>query len=186
MSQHILVLGIGNVLFADEGIGVHLLHYIEQKYRFDGPHRLDFIDGGTLAHALIPLITQYDQLVVIDTVHSTEGQVGNVYFFDFDKVPHHIDFQGSAHEVEMLQTLNMMEMVGDRPPTHILGVIPEVLEAMSFELSASVLAAVPLMERALLDHLASIGMTATRVSCPDIRAVAQRSCAQEACDEVAL
>ncbi|MBY6188388.1 HyaD/HybD family hydrogenase maturation endopeptidase [Marinobacter hydrocarbonoclasticus] len=186
MNQKILVLGIGNVLYADEGIGVHLLQYLQQKYRFDGPHQLDFVDGGTLAHALIPLIAPYDQLLVIDTVHSTEGQIGNVYFFDFDKVPHHIDFQGSAHEVEMLQTLNMMEMVGDRPPTHILGVIPEVLEAMSFELSDRVVNAVALMEQAFVDHLASQGIRATQISDPDIRAVARCACEQETFDEVAV
>ncbi|MBY5921603.1 HyaD/HybD family hydrogenase maturation endopeptidase [Ferrimonas balearica] len=186
MTQKLLVLGIGNVLYADEGIGVHMLNYLQQKYRFEGPHQLDFMDGGTLAHALIPLIAPYDQLLIIDTVHSSEGQIGNVYFFDFDKVPHHIDFQGSAHEVEMLQTLNMMEMVGDRPPTHILGVIPEVLEAMSFELSDRVMAAVPLMEQALLDHLATLGFAAIQVADPDIRVVAQQSCDQESPDEVAV
>ncbi len=186
MTQKFLVLGIGNVLFADEGIGVHLTHYLQQKYRIEGPHRLDFVDGGTLAHALIPMIAQYDQLLVIDTVHSTQGAAGNVYFFDFDKVPHHIDFQGSAHEVEMLQTLNMMEMVGDRPPTHILGVIPEVLEAMSFELSDSVRRAVPLMEQAFCDHLTARGFTLTQKANPDIVALARQSCDQETRYEAAV
>ncbi|MBY5992406.1 HyaD/HybD family hydrogenase maturation endopeptidase [Ferrimonas balearica] len=186
MRQKFLVLGIGNVLFADEGIGVHLTHYLQQKYRIEGPHQLDFVDGGTLAHALIPMIAQYDQLLVIDTVHSTQGAVGNVYFFDFDKVPHHIDFQGSAHEVEMLQTLNMMEMVGDRPPTHILGVIPEVLEAMSFELSGSVRRAVPLMEQAFCDHLRAQGFTLTQQADPDIIELARQACDQEASHEIAV
>ncbi|GAA4875326.1 HyaD/HybD family hydrogenase maturation endopeptidase [Ferrimonas pelagia] len=176
MPENILILGIGNVLYADEGIGVHFAHYFQNKYRIDGPVNVDFADGGTLAHALIPMITQYDQVVVLDTIHSTQGQHGDVYFFDFDLVPHHIDFQGSAHEVEMLHTLTMMDMVGDRPQTFILGVIPEVLESMSFALTDKVQQAVPLMEQALLKHLRSLGLDCIELAQPDINEIAARSC----------
>ncbi len=176
MPQKILILGIGNVLYADEGIGVHFVNYLQQKYRFHGEPQLEYMDGGTLANALIPLLVPYDHLIVVDTVTSHGADVGNVYFFDFDKVPAEIDFQGSAHEVEMLQTLNMMEMLCDRPKTYLLGVIPQVLEAMSFELSPKVQAAVPTMESAILRHLASLGFQAEQVSSPDIVQVANRAC----------
>ncbi|SHH74191.1 HyaD/HybD family hydrogenase maturation endopeptidase [Ferrimonas marina] len=179
MPKKILILGIGNVLYADEGIGVHFAHYFQQKYRIEGPVEVTFVDGGTLAHALIPMMTQYDQVIVVDTIHSTQGQHGDVYFFDFDAAPHHIDFQGSAHEVEMLHTLTMMDMVGDRPQTLILGVIPEVLESMSFELTDKVRAAVPLMERALAQHLSSLGLICQQQADPDIAQLAAVSCAGE-------
>ena len=58
----ILVLGIGNVLFGDEGIGVHIIHYMDEKYEFkSNEHTIDLIDGGTLAQRLIPIITNYDK-----------------------------------------------------------------------------------------------------------------------------
>ena len=41
----ILVLGIGNLLFGDEGIGVHFINYMTQKYRFESENQLDFLDG---------------------------------------------------------------------------------------------------------------------------------------------
>ncbi|WP_394129466.1 HyaD/HybD family hydrogenase maturation endopeptidase [Shewanella maritima] len=156
----ILLLGIGNVLYADEGIGVHFTNYIKEKYTFNHPqHQLEIVDGGTLAQGLIPTICQYDQLIVVDTVNSADANYGDVYFFDFDQAPAEIDWQGSAHEVEMLQTLTMMDMVGDRPKTHVLGVIPTVIEPMTLGLTAAISNAVPTMEKALLGHLTSLGFT---------------------------
>lgn len=43
----ILVLGIGNILFGDEGIGVHLSNFLKLNYRFSGENEVDFVDGGT-------------------------------------------------------------------------------------------------------------------------------------------
>ncbi len=154
----ILVLGIGNLLFGDEGIGVHFINYMGEKYRFKGEHQLDLVDGGTLAQRLIPIIVEYDRLIIIDTINAPGVKAGEVYFFDFDAVPDAVDWQGSAHEVEMLQTLNMMDLVGDRPQTMIMGVVPTVIEATEFSLSKGVADAVPVMERTLVDYLNTLGI----------------------------
>ncbi|GGI87053.1 HyaD/HybD family hydrogenase maturation endopeptidase [Shewanella gelidii] len=168
----ILLLGIGNVLYADEGIGVHFVNYISENYDFDHEvHTLDITDGGTLAQGLIPMLSQYDYMVVCDTVNAHGVAPGEVYFFDFDKAPAEIDWQGSAHEVEMLQTLIMMEMVGDRPKTFILGVTPTVLEPMVLGLTPMVAGAVPLMEKTLLKHFESLDFSVTRKAEVDIHSL---------------
>jgi len=149
----ILLLGIGNLLFGDEGVGVHFINYIGKKYSFEGENELDIIDGGTLAQRLIPIMVEYDEVIIIDTINAPGVKAGEVYFFDFDAVPDVVDWQGSAHEVEMLQTLNMMDLVGDRPKTMIIGVVPTVIEATEFSLSEGVANAIPLMEVTLLDYL---------------------------------
>lgn len=158
----ILLLGIGNLLFGDEGVGVHFINYIGQKYRFEGNHHLDIVDGGTLAQRLIPIIVEYDQIIIIDTINAPGVQAGELYFFDFEAVPSAVDWQGSAHEVEMLQTLNMMDLAGDRPPTMIMGVVPTVIEAIEFSLSEGVSDAVPLMEKTLLNYLKTLGVEAIK------------------------
>ncbi len=154
----ILILGIGNILFADEGIGVHMVNYIQQKYRFDTEHQVDLLDGGTLAQHLIPIIVQYDYLIIIDTVNAPGVEAGEVYFFDFEAVPSGVDWQGSAHEVEMLQTLTMMDLVGDRPTTKIIGIVPTIIEPIEFSLSEGVEKAVPVAEQTLIKHLKSLGI----------------------------
>lgn len=171
----ILILGIGNLLFGDEGIGVHFINYMGKKYRFEGEHQLDLVDGGTLAQRLIPIIVEYDSLVIIDTINASGVKAGEVYFFDFDAVPDVVNWQGSAHEVEMLQTLNMMDLVGDRPQTMIMGVVPTIIEATEFSLSESVADAVPLMEKTLLDYLKSVGVLAVKKAEVDIQTILPNS-----------
>ncbi|MDP3465829.1 MAG: hydrogenase maturation protease [Sulfuricurvum sp.] len=156
--MRILLLGIGNLLFGDEGVGVHFINYIGQKYRFEGNHQLDIVDGGTLAQRLIPIIIEYNQIIIIDTINAPGVKAGELYFFDFEAVPSSVDWQGSAHEVEMLQTLNMMDLAGDRPPTMIMGVVPTVIEAIEFSLSEGVADAIPLMEKTLLTYLKTLGV----------------------------
>ncbi len=156
--MNILVLGIGNILFQDEGIGVHFVHYIDEKYSFESDSAtLVLMDGGTLAQRLIPIIVKYDYLIVVDCIGALDSKAGDVYFFDFENTPDEINWQASAHEVEMLQTLNMIRMSGDLPKTKILGVIPQrVADDTTFELSCVIITAVLSMENTLLRHLKSL------------------------------
>ena len=155
----ILILGIGNILFGDEGIGVHMINYLEEKYNFKGPHQVDLIDGGTLAQRLIPIIVEYDKVFIFDCVDVDEGNIGDVYFFDFLDVPECVTWQGSAHEVEMLQTLEMIYMMGDLPETKIIGVVPYVIgEDTTFSLTDEVVKASKLMEKILIDNLKKLGV----------------------------
>jgi len=171
----ILVLGIGNLLFGDEGVGVHFINYIGEKYRFKGEPQLELVDGGTLAQGLIPIIIEYDKLIIIDTINAPGVKAGEVYFFDFDAVPDVVNWQGSAHEVEMLQTLNMMDLVGDRPQTMIMGVVPTVIEVTEFSLSEEVANAVSVMERTLMDYLKTLGIEAVKKAEVDMRSILPNS-----------
>jgi len=176
----VLILGIGNVMFSDEGVGVHLCRLVEQKYQFSSPeHTITFVDGGTLAERLIPVIAEYEYLVVLDCVDAQDGKIGDVYFFDFENVPNTITWQGSAHEVEMLQTLTMMDLVGDRPTTKIVGIIPEVVDDTTLELTPAVLKGSVVMESVLLKHLVELGFTYEQMSDIDIQSVANLSCLED-------
>lgn len=161
--MNILILGIGNILFQDEGIGAHFIHYIDDKYTFTSHEdkEVSIVDGGTLAQRLIPEIVKYDHVVVVDCIDATNAKAGEVYFFDFENAPSNINWQGSAHEVEMLQTLKMIQMNGDLPQTNVLGIIPKrVADDTTFELSQEIIEAVITMENTLLVHLKKLGITA--------------------------
>jgi hydrogenase maturation protease len=174
----VLALGIGNVMFSDEGVGVHLCHLLEEKYKYASTRNsLDFVDGGTLAERLIPIIAQYDQLIIFDCVDANDGKIGDVYFFDFENIPKSISFQGSAHEVEMLQTLKMMDMVGDRPPTKIIGIIPEVVNDTTLSLTNKIKIGSKLMEKIFLKQIKEFGFSYELVNDIDIQSVANKACA---------
>jgi len=173
----ILILGIGNILFGDEGIGVHLANLLDEKYQFkSNTHSVDIVDGGTLAQRLIPIITDYDYVIIIDCVDVDNSKIGDVYFFDFKNVPDFITWQGSAHEVEMLQTLQMIEMMGDLPPTKIVGVVPFVIgENSTFELTNEVQKSSIVMEKKIIEHLKEFGVESIKKSDLDIQQIAQKS-----------
>lgn len=162
--MRVLVLGIGNVMFGDEGFGAHFAMMMERNFKFhSSSHTLKFIDGGTLAIALTPIITDCDYLIVVDCISADGGEVGELYFFDFDDVPAQISWSGSAHEVEMLETLQMTQLAGDLPRTKILGVIPHRIEPMSFELSAKICHAANLAQEIVLEHLKKLGFSYEKI-----------------------
>lgn len=156
--MNILILGIGNILFQDEGIGAHFIHYLDEKYDFvSQKNSVSLIDGGTLAQRLIPEIVKYDELIVIDCIDADNSKAGDVYFFDYRKAPSYINWQGSAHEIEMLQTLNMIDMNKDLPQTQVLGVIPKRIgDDTTFELSDEIIKAVKVMEDLIVKYLLTL------------------------------
>jgi len=139
------------------------LKIIEEKYSFDSKeHTVEIVDGGTLAQRLIPIITDYDRVIIIDCVKVDDGNIGDVYSFEFSDMPEYVTWDGSAHEVEMLQTLQMIEMMGDLPPVKIVGVIPYVIgEDSTFTMTDEVIKASVTMERVIIDYLKSLNIDVT-------------------------
>ncbi len=174
----ILVLGIGNVLFGDEGIGAYLAHYIDKNYAFvSDEHTVDVVDGGTLAQRLIPIIVQYDKVIIMDCVDVKDAKVGDVFFFDYDDIPEYITWQGSAHEVEMLQTLQMIDLYGDLPPTKIVGVVPYVIgEDSTFEITEDMRKASKLMIKIILDEVKKDGIKVIEKANYTMDEIIERTC----------
>lgn len=162
----ILVLGIGNIMFADEGLGVHLCKLIQKNYTFTHKknHTLEFVDGGTLALGLSYIISDYDKMIVIDCIDADDANIGDIFFFPYDAMPKKVNWSGSVHEVEMLQTLQYMELSGYLPKTYILACVPKRIESMSFKLSNEIINSSKIMEKKLLDFLKEEGFEYKKVN----------------------
>lgn len=171
------MLGIGNILFGDEGIGVHMCNYLKVNYAFNSEqHNIEFVDGGTLANMLIPLIVEYDNVLLLDCVSVNSAEIGDVYNFSFDKIPKCITWAGSAHEVEMLQTLHLTRIMGDLPQVHVIGIVPEVIgEDTAFSLSKSLLKGALTMEQAAVEYLESLGFVAKKIQDIALQEIANNS-----------
>ncbi|MBB5022757.1 HyaD/HybD family hydrogenase maturation endopeptidase [Desulfurispira natronophila] len=161
--MQILILGIGNILLGDEGIGVQCALCLEKNLSFHGEHQVDIVDGGTLAHQLIPTMARYDQIIILDAIKAESGNPGEVYFFNLDQVPPQVRWKNTVHEVEMLQSLSMMELVGDRPTTWILGITPGEIEDLSLNLSPAVAATYVTVEKTIVKHLEGQGVVVKKV-----------------------
>ncbi len=173
----VLILGIGNILFGDEGIGVHLSNYLKVNYAFkSSAHSLQIIDGGTLAQGLIPLITENDFVILIDCINADNAKIGDVFAFDFNAVPLNVNWQGTAHEVEMLQTLKMIEMLGDLPTIKIVATIPHILDSdTTFELSQTIKKSAMTMRDEVFAHLKNLGFEIEKIADRDLQDIANLS-----------
>ena len=144
-----VILGVGNILLTDEGVGVHAVRRLEQMGL---PEGVTVFDGGTEGFGLMDVIADLDRLVVIDCVRGGEPP-GTIYCFDVGELGVPIDkFQTSVHQVGILEILHLVELVGKRPHTTIVGVEPASLE-MNMELSDVVEAKLDAVTRLALEKV---------------------------------
>ena len=128
-ARPLLVLGVGNVFYGDEGAGVHLVHYLRTKYAF--PPHVEIVDGGTLGWQLLNLIAEYEHVVLIDAVAAPPGKI---YRFGKGEAPDEIGYgKLSSHEWEVPDLLTAMELFGDLPDVTIVAIGVEPLEFFTGE-----------------------------------------------------
>ena len=120
-QKRILVLGVGNILFTDEGIGVAAADEIERLY--DLSDNVTVMDGGTLGTRLMDPIMNCDLLIVIDAVLG-DGPAGSIYRLTGEDLRKSLAFKDSMHQTDLVDTLIMCEIVGNRPEAVIVGMEP--------------------------------------------------------------
>jgi hydrogenase maturation protease len=119
--KRILVLGVGNILFTDEGIGVAAADEINRLY--DLSDNVTVMDGGTLGSRLMDPMMNCDLLIVIDAVLG-DGEAGSIYRLTGEDLRKSLAFKDSMHQTDLVDTLIMCEIVGTRPEAVILGMEP--------------------------------------------------------------
>jgi hydrogenase maturation protease len=123
MKKRNIVIGVGNMLFKDEGIGIYAAEYIKQNYKFDD-ERLEIIDGGTLGFKLMTYFQEYDNVIILDTV-SIEDTVGEIYRLPSEILLGLGNYRKTAHEVEIVEMLEIVSVLDSHADVTIIGIIPE-------------------------------------------------------------
>ncbi len=155
MSKSVLILGIGNILWADEGFGVRAVETLHRHYTFFD--NVTLMDGGTQGTYLLQHIEAADILVIFDAIDYALPP-GTLKLIEGADVPHYMGAKKmSLHQTGFQEVLAMAEMLG-RYPDHLLlvGVQPLQLEDYGGSLRPETKARiVPAMEAALawLGHL---------------------------------
>ncbi len=138
-ATNIVVMGIGNLLCADDGVGVHAVRELE-THRHATEHPITFVDAGTAILHALSFAEAATHLLVIDAVRAG-GAPGDLYEFDGYEMTAADDVQ-SLHSLGLKQALEFVEPE-KRPGTFtVLGVEPEAVE-YGTELSSPVHAALP-------------------------------------------
>ncbi len=131
----VVVLGIGNILLSDEGVGVKVVRDLEKN--LGSLEDVEFIDGGTAGFSLLSFIESAKKLIIVDAI-SGGGKPGTIYKFKAQEVPLKTVEKISLHEVSLADVLKLAELRGSCPEEIvIIGIEPESLE-MGLELSEPV------------------------------------------------
>ena len=151
------MLGIGNLVMSDDGVGVRVVHLLEEHYRF--PAEVTLLDGGTLGLDLLPKLEGVDRLVVLDAVE-TGGEPGTVVRLSGDEIPLAMATKLSPHQMGLKDLLSVATLMGCAPGEMVLwGVQPASVE-MGTELTPPVAARLDFLAGHVLDELAAWGAEA--------------------------
>ncbi len=134
-SKRILVLGVGNVLLRDEGVGVRVIEELEARYDFSS--NVELMDGGTLGLRLLDPIAGSDHVIVVDAVQNG-GPPGALYRLPAEALNARVTFKNSLHQLDLVETLAYADILGNRPTAVIIGVEPEDISPWGLEMTETV------------------------------------------------
>jgi hydrogenase maturation protease len=144
-----VILGVGNLLLSDEGVGVHVANKLMEM---DLPAGVEVIEGGTDGFRLMNVVTEADRLIVVDAVKGGSPP-GSIYRFDIKDAPSSPDaFKTSVHQIGILEVVHLSELIGQTPETTVIGVEPGSLE-MGMELSPEVQDKIPKIIELILEEV---------------------------------
>ncbi len=149
------IIGIGNILFKDEGLGVYAAKYLAANYRFD--ENVEIIDGGTLGFKLMRYYQEFDKVLIFDTL-SIEDDPGSVYNIPSDVLLGLGAYRKTAHEVEVVEMLEICSLLEKIAKTNIVGMVPEDIESVEIDLSQSVREHFPTLITSALEELQKDGI----------------------------
>jgi hydrogenase maturation protease len=159
----ILVLGLGNVLCSDDGVGVAALHRLVEAYHL--PDGVVALDGGTLGLALLPLVERAGRVILIDAIRG-DGPPGSPVRITGDEVATAVYRRLSPHQVGVADLLIGAAMVGGYPDeVVIVGVVPQTIE-LGVGCSPAVDAAIPALVERVVAELTRLGAAPTRTAGP--------------------
>ena len=169
MKKRNIVIGVGNMLFKDEGIGIYASEYIKQNYKFDD-EELEIIDGGTLGFKLMTYFQEYDNVIILDTV-SIEDKVGDIYRLPSDVLLGLGNYRKTAHEVEIVEMLEIVSVLDSHANVTIIGIIPEDIISVEIGLTQSMENRFEEFILNSIKEIESLGIKATKINnilIPDI------------------
>lgn len=137
-SKPTLVIGLGNPLMGDDGVGLVVLDQLAAQ-SFAPP--VEFVDGGTWGLALLPDVERAGALLLLDAVNG-DGAPGTVYVLDSQNIPRFLAAKVSPHQVDVRELLALAELRGALPTElRVVGIQPAAVDygdGLSPVVSASV------------------------------------------------
>ena len=155
----VLVLGAGNILLSDEGIGVRVVEALQQRYRV--PEEVEVLDGGTCGMDLLDVIAGRDRLILVDAV-DTGSPPGTVVRLEDDQIPAVFRTRSSPHQLGLPDVLALLRLLEAAPArVTVIGVQPASLD-IGLELTPPIAERLDVLVEMVAGELAAIGLPASR------------------------
>jgi len=154
-----LILGVGNLLMSDEGVGVHVIQKLVADYQL--PEEVQVLDGGTLGMDLLYYLEGTENLLLIDAVQARK-EPGTLVRLEGDEVPAFMSIKISPHQLGVPDMLAAAKLKGNCYPERIVlwGVQPELMK-IGLDLSPTVESQVDTIIENILNQLQVWGHTLT-------------------------
>lgn len=153
-ARRVVVLGVGNILLTDEGIGVRTVEKLQREFAL--PAEVEVIDGGTSGMELIEDLAYASHLIIVDAVR-TGRPGGSIVRIAGAEVPVLFRTRMSPHQVGLPEVLAALQLTGETPgSTVVIGVEPVSLEP-AMELSAPVAAQLAAVVARVAEELRALG-----------------------------
>jgi len=117
------VLGIGNILLKDDGIGIHLIDELE-KLDFAETYKVELVDGGTSILELLDVFMSSERVIVLDSLKGGH-EPGTIYRITTEQLGGYIKETTSLHDVQILDVIKDAKLLGSNPQVVIIGVEPD-------------------------------------------------------------
>lgn len=146
-KQRKIVLGLGNTLQSDEGLGVFALKALHD--RLGEENKVELLDGGVLGLNLLPLVESASHLLILDAANAGK-KPGTVIELAKEEIPLYAGVKMSQHQVTFQEVLGLAKMRGNLPTfLHLVGAQPADL-SVSTDLSPTIEAIMPqIVDRSL-------------------------------------
>ena len=155
--KKIALIGIGNIMFHDEGLGAYLVKYIEENYEI--PDNLTVIEGGTLGFSLMTYYQEYDKIIVVGT-GSKEGAVGTINSESAEEVmSNNSATRKTANEVEITMMIEICSFHEEMGEVQLITMVPKDIIEVKNGLSDEVLGHMPKLVDATLEELKRSGIS---------------------------
>ena len=156
-----VILGIGNVLQKDDGIGVYAAEHLLHNYTF--LPEINIINGGVEGINLLDIFIENKEVVILDTI-ALNDEPGSIYNIPAQELGGYGLNSGSAHEIGVLQCLDMLDLQGKpRPKSNIIAIIPQEI-AFEFALSDTLQSRFDDYIKVILHDLSQRGIQAQKCS----------------------
>lgn len=136
----IAIVGVGNILLKDEGVGVRVVQQLENTYSF--PPGITLIDGGTAGPHLLDIFNDFDDIIIIDAVQGGE-KPSTIYKFHLDHIASDTTTALSIHQMGVLEVLSQARLLGKEPHVTFIGIEPQDISPWGMELSPAIEQKIP-------------------------------------------